>query len=132
MLAPDDISRRAAEQLRGLDEAARVAETFEVVAERGALWVWGDEGDVLFTEDARRRNLLPIWPYATVARLENEGEVDGEHAIRIPADVFLAEWLPQLADDDADIAIFPVEERNAAVLTLDEFRSRLTAALRLN
>ncbi|MBO3742942.1 DUF2750 domain-containing protein [Actinoplanes flavus] len=124
-MASDDISRREAERLRGLDETDRVARTFEAIADRGALWVWGDEGDVLFTEDARRRNLLPIWPYATVARLENEGEVDGEHAIRIPADVFLREWLPQLEEDDADIAVFPVEERNAAVLTLAEFRSRL-------
>jgi hypothetical protein len=40
--------------------------------------------------------------------------------------VFLTEWLPQLDEDDADIAIFPVEERNAAVLTLAEFRSRVT------
>ncbi|GGN85901.1 hypothetical protein GCM10010112_66840 [Actinoplanes lobatus] len=124
-MTSDDIPRPEAEQLRGLDETARVARTFEAIADRGALWVWGDEGDVLFTEDARRRNLLPIWPYATVARLENEGEVDGEHAIRIPADVFLREWLPQLEEDDADIAVFPVEERNAAVLTLAEFRSRL-------
>ncbi|GAA0455857.1 hypothetical protein Aca07nite_50590 [Actinoplanes capillaceus] len=124
-MTSDDIPRREAEQLRELDETARVARTFQAIADRGALWVWGDEGDVLFTEDARRRNLLPIWPYATVARLENEGEVDGEHAIRIPADVFLREWLPQLEEDDADIAVFPVEERNAAVLTLAEFRSRL-------
>jgi hypothetical protein len=126
-VASDDISRGQAERLRGLDEAARVATTFETLAGQGALWVWGDEDETLFTEDARRRTLLPIWPHATVARLENEGDVDGEHAIRIPLEVFLAEWLPQLAEDDADIAIFPVEERSAAVLTLDEFRSRVTA-----
>jgi hypothetical protein len=108
-----------------------VSRTFEAIAGSGALWVWGDEDETLFTEDAKRRTLLPIWPHATVARLENEGEVEGEHAIRIPADVFLKEWLPQLREDDADIAIFPVEER-AAVLPLSEFRSRMTAALRLN
>ncbi|BEL07341.1 hypothetical protein Q0Z83_055320 [Actinoplanes sichuanensis] len=125
-MASDDISRRDAERLLGLDATARMAATFEAIADRGALWVWGDEGDILFTEDGRRRNLLPIWPYATVARLENEGDVDGEHAIRIPVKVFLKEWLPQLEEDDADIAIFPVEERNAAVLTLAEFRSRLS------
>ncbi len=130
-MAPDDISRGEAERLRGLDEAARVSRTFEAIADSGALWVWGDEDETLFTEDAKRRTLLPIWPHATVARLENEGEVEGEHAIRIPADVFLKEWLPQLREDDADIAIFPVEER-AAVLPLSEFRSRMTAALRLN
>lgn len=67
-----------------------------------------------------------------MARLENEGDVDGEHAIKISADVFLKDWLPQLKEDDADIAIFPVEERNAAVLTLAEFRSKMTVALRLN
>ncbi|MFB9693613.1 DUF2750 domain-containing protein [Amorphoplanes digitatis] len=106
--------------------------TFEVIADKGALWVWGDEDEILFTEDARRRTLLPIWPHATVARLENEGDVDGEHAIRIPADVFLRDWLPQLREDDADIAVFPVEEHNATVLTLDEFRARMTAALRMN
>ena len=130
-MAPDDISRGEAERLRGLDEAARVSRTFEAIADSGALWVWGDEDETLFTEDAKRRTLLPIWPHATVARLENEGEVEGEHAIRIPADVFLREWLPQLREDDADIAVFPVEER-AAVLPLSEFRSRMTAALRLN
>jgi hypothetical protein len=131
-VAPDDISRGEAERLRGLDEATRVARTFEVIAGKGALWVWGDEDEILFTEDATRRTLLPVWPHATVARLENEGEVAGEHAIRIPAEVFLKEWLPQLDEDNADIAIFPVEERNAAILTLAEFRSRMTAALRLN
>ncbi|MGX6605021.1 DUF2750 domain-containing protein [Micromonosporaceae bacterium Da 78-11] len=131
-MARDDISRGQAERLRGLDEAARVATTFEVLADNGALWVWGDEDETLFTEDAKRRTLLPIWPHATVARLENEGELDGEHAIRIPVHVFLKEWLPQLDEDDADIAIFPVEELSAAVLTLAEFRSRMTAALRLN
>ncbi|GIF23718.1 hypothetical protein BJ973_004329 [Actinoplanes tereljensis] len=131
-MAPDDISRREAERLRGLADDARVARTFEVLADQGALWVWGDEEEILFTEDARRNTLLPIWPYATVARLENEGEVDGEHAIRIAVDVFLTEWLPQLKDDDAGISIFPVEETNTSVLTLDEFRSRMTAALRLN
>jgi uncharacterized protein DUF2750 len=131
-VASDDISRGEAERLRGLDEAARVARTFETIAGRGALWVWGDEDEILFTEDGRRRTLLPIWPHATVARLENEGDVDGEHAIRITTEVFLREWLPQLDEDDADIAVFPVEERNAAVLTLAEFRSRITAALRLN
>jgi Protein of unknown function (DUF2750) len=125
-VASDDISRGQAERLRGLDEAARVERTFEALASKGALWVWGDEDETLFTEDARRRTLLPIWPHATVARLENEGEVDGEHAIKIRVDVFLKEWLPQLADDRAEIAVFPVEERPAAVLTLDEFRSRLT------
>ena len=126
-MASDDVSRREAERLRGMDAAARVARTFEVIAGTGALWVWGDEDEILFTEDARRTTLLPIWPYATVARLENEGEVDGEHAIRIPVEVFLAEWLPQLKEDDADIAIFPVEELNAAVLTRREFRLRVTA-----
>jgi hypothetical protein len=131
-VASDDVSRREAERLRGMDEAARVARTFEVLADTGALWVWGDEDEILFTEDARRTTLLPIWPHATVARLENEGEVDGEHAIRIPVEVFLREWLPQLKDDDADIAIFPVEERNAAILTRKEFRLRMTAALGLN
>ena len=131
-MASDDVSRREAERLRGLAEAARVDVTFEVIADRGALWVWGDEYEILFTEDARRTTLLPIWPHATVARLENEGEVDGEHAIRISIDVFLEEWLPQLKDDDAEIAIFPVEERHAAILTLEEFRSRITAALRLD
>jgi hypothetical protein len=129
-VASDDVPPREAERLRGLAEAARVALTFEVLADRGALWVWGDEDEILFTEDARRNTLLPIWPHATVARIENEGEVDGEHAIRILMPVFLKEWLPQLEDDDAGIAIFPVEERNAAVLTLGEFRSRMTAALR--
>ncbi|GID90714.1 hypothetical protein Adi01nite_01260 [Amorphoplanes digitatis] len=131
-MARDDISRGEAERLRRLDEAARVTRTFEVIADKGALWVWGDEDEILFTEDARRRTLLPIWPHATVARLENEGDVDGEHAIRIPADVFLRDWLPQLREDDADIAVFPVEEHNATVLTLDEFRARMTAALRMN
>jgi hypothetical protein len=129
-MASDDVSRREAERLRGLAEADRVALTFEVLADRRALWVWGDEDETLFTEDARRTTLLPIWPHATVARLENEGEVDGEHAIKIPMDVFLKEWLPQLKDDDAEIAIFPVEERNAAILTLDEFRARITATQR--
>ncbi|WP_430784053.1 DUF2750 domain-containing protein [Actinoplanes sp. G11-F43] len=127
-MASDDISRREAERLLALGAEDRTAGTFEVIAERGALWVWGDEGDILFTEDGRRRNLLPIWPYATVARLENEGDVDGEHAIRIPLKVFLKEWLPQLEEDDADIAIFPVEEVNAAVVTLAEFRSRVSPA----
>lgn len=129
-MASDDISRREAEQLLKLGAEARVAKTFEVIAAKGALWVWGDEGDILFTEDGRRRNLLPIWPYATVARLENEGDVDGEHPIRIRTDVFLKEWLPQLDEDDADIAIFPVEEVNAAVVTLAEFRSRVAPARR--
>jgi hypothetical protein len=127
-VASDDISRGAAQRLRGLADAARVARTFEVLAEKGVLWVWGDEDETLFTEDATRRTLLPIWPHATVARLENEGEVDGEHAIKIPVDVFLKEWLPQLTEDDADIAIFPVEERSAAVLTLAEFSARVAAA----
>ena len=131
-MAADDVSRRDAERLRGLGGDDRVARTFEILAATGALWVWGDEDEVLFTEDARRTTLLPIWPHATVARIENEGEVDGEHAIRIPLPVFVSEWLPQLADDRADIAIFPVEETNAAILTRDEFRSRMTAALRLN
>ena len=125
-MVSDDVSRREAERLRGLAAAARVEMTFEVLAARGALWVWGDEYEILFTEDARRTTLLPIWPHATVARLENEGEVDGEHAIRISMDTFLGEWLPQLKDDDAGIAIFPVEERPAAILTLDEFRTRMT------
>lgn len=128
-MAADDVSRREAEQLRGLAGADRVARTFEVLADRGALWVWGDEDEILFTEDERRNTLLPIWPYATVARLENEGEVDGEHAVKIAVDVFLQEWLPQLKDDRAGIAIFPVEDRNAAILTLDEFRSRMTDVL---
>jgi hypothetical protein len=131
-VAADDVSRREAERVRGLAATSRVDRTFEVLAQQGALWVWGDEDEILFTEDARRNTLLPIWPHATVARLENEGEVDGEHAIRISLDVFLTEWLSQLKEDDADIAICPVEERNAVVLTLDEFRSRMTAALGLN
>jgi hypothetical protein len=131
-VARDDISRGQAERLRGLDEAARVTRTFEVLADNGALWVWGDEDETLFTEDVTRRTLLPIWPHATLARLEYDGEVDGEHAIRIPVEVFLQDWLPQLTEDDADISIFPVEERGAATLTPAEFRSRLTAAMRVN
>ncbi|GAA1640061.1 DUF2750 domain-containing protein [Actinoplanes couchii] len=125
-MASDDISRREAEQLLKLDAEARVTRTFEAIAAKGELWVWGDEGDILFTEDGRRRNLLPIWPHATVARLENEGDVDGEHAIRIRTDVFLKEWIPQLEEDHADIAIFPVEEVNAAVIPLADFRARLS------
>ena len=62
-MASDDVSRREAERLRGMDAPARVARTFEVLAETGALWVWGDEDEILFTEDARRTTLLPIWPY---------------------------------------------------------------------
>ena len=131
-MTSDDISRGQAERLRGLAATARLARTFEVIADRGELWVWGDEDEILFTEDGKRRTLLPIWPHATLARLENEGEVDGEHAIRIPVDVFLDEWLPQLAEDDADIAVCPVEEQSAAILTLAEFRSRMTAVLRRN
>ncbi|MDI6100354.1 DUF2750 domain-containing protein [Actinoplanes sp. NEAU-A12] len=128
----DDISRGEAQRLRGLTEAARATRTFEILADSGALWVWGDEDEVLFSEDGERRTLLPIWPHATVARMENEGEVDGEHPIRITTEAFLNQWLPQLEEDEANIAIFPVEDRNAAVITLAEFRSRMTAALRLN
>ncbi|MFI5933967.1 DUF2750 domain-containing protein [Actinoplanes sp. NPDC051494] len=124
-MARDDISRGEAERLRAGSTADRVTRTFEVLADKGALWVWGEEDDILFTEDAARRTMLPIWPYPALARLEHEGDVDGEHAIRIPVDVFLKEWLPQLEDDDADIAIFPVEERPAETLTPAEFRSRL-------
>lgn len=129
-MARDDISRGEADRLRRLDDAARLDRTFTIIAAEGAVWVWGDEDEVLFTEDGERRTLLPVWPHATVARLENEGEVAGEHAIRIPAKAFLDEWLPQLEEDDAVIAVFPVEDRNAAVLDLADFRSRLTAALR--
>ncbi|HWS39031.1 MAG TPA: DUF2750 domain-containing protein [Actinoplanes sp.] len=129
-MASDDISRREAEQLLKLGADDRVTRTFEAITAQGALWVWGDEGDILFTEDGRKRNLLPIWPYATVARLENEGDVDGEHPIRISTATFVKEWLPQLDEDDADIAIFPVEEVNAAVVTLAEFRNRVTPARR--
>ncbi|KUL41816.1 DUF2750 domain-containing protein [Actinoplanes awajinensis] len=131
-MAQDDISRGEADRLRKLDDEARVAKTFEVIAAKRALWVWGDEDETLFTEDGKRNTLLPIWPYATVARLDNEGEVDGEHAIKISVDVFLKEWLPQLAEDDADIAIFPVEEMPAGVVTLSDFRSRLSVAQRVN
>ncbi|MEV6345476.1 DUF2750 domain-containing protein [Actinoplanes sp. NPDC051851] len=127
-MARDDIARGQAERLRQLDDAARVATTFDAIINNGALWVWGDEGDILFTEDARRRNLLPIWPHATVARLENEGDEPGEEAIRIPLKVFLKEWLPQLEEDEADIAIFPVEGLNAATVTLSDFRARVSPA----
>jgi hypothetical protein len=129
-VARDDISRGEADRLRALGDAARLNRTFEIFGDKGAVWVWGDEDEVLFTEDGERRTLLPVWPHATVARMENEGEVSGEHAIRIPVKVFLNEWLPQLEEDDAVIAVFPVEDRNAAVLDLADFRSRLTAALR--
>jgi hypothetical protein len=129
-VARDDISRGEADRLRALGDAARLDRTFEIFADKGSVWVWGDEDEVLFTEDGERRTLLPVWPHATVARMENEGEVAGEHAIRIPTKAFLKEWLPQLEEDDAVIAVFPVEDRYAAVLTLDEFRSRLTAAQR--
>ncbi|WP_052721204.1 DUF2750 domain-containing protein [Actinoplanes rectilineatus] len=124
-MAPDDISRGEAQRLRGLDGTARLGRTFEIIADRGALWVWGDEDEVLFTENGERRTLLPVWPHATVARMENEGEVKGEHAIRIPVKEFLTEWLPQLEEDEALIAVFPVEDEHAAVLTLDEFRTGL-------
>jgi len=130
-VASDDISRAQAERLRGLAEAARVTTTFEILADQGALWVWGDEDETLFTEDGTRRTLLPIWPHATPARLENEGEVDGEYAIKIGVTEFLKEWLPQLEDDDADIAVFPVEDQIAAILTPAEFRARMTAAIGL-
>lgn len=129
-MASDDISRREAERLLALDADTRITRTFEAIADQGAVWVWGDEGDILFTEGERRRNLLPIWPYATVARLENEGDVPGEHAIRIPLKSFLKDWLPQLEEDEADIALFPVEEVNAAVITLSDFRSRVTSVRR--
>ena len=129
-MASDDISRGEAQRLRGLDDAARLDRTFAIIGSTGSLWVWGDEDEVLFTEDGERRTVLPVWPYATVARLENEGEVAGEHAIRIPAAEFLKEWLPQLEEDEARIAVFPVEDRNAAVLDLADFRARLTAVLR--
>ncbi|GAA4954470.1 DUF2750 domain-containing protein [Actinoplanes utahensis] len=129
-MASDDISRGEAQRLRGLEDAARLTRTFEIIGSRGSLWVWGDEDEVLFTEDGERRTLLPVWPHATVARLENEGEVAGEHAIEIRAGDFLTEWLPQLEEDDARIAVFPVEDRNAAVLDLADFRARLSAALR--
>lgn len=128
-MAPDDISRGQAEKLRGLDGAARTDRTFEVLADKGVLWVWGDEDETLFTEDADRRTLLPIWPHATVARLENEGEVPDEYAVRVPLKTFLGEWLPQLEEDGAMISIFPVELRSAAVLTPAEFRARLNAAV---
>ena len=131
-MARDDISRGQAEKLRGLGDEARLARTFEILAGRGELWVWGDEDEILFTENVARQTLLPVWPHATLARLENEGEVAGEHPIRIPVKVFLEEWLPQLEDDDAVIAVFPVEEQSAAILTLAEFGSRMTAALRIN
>ncbi|GAA2568602.1 hypothetical protein GCM10010435_48080 [Winogradskya consettensis] len=125
-MARDDISRGEAERLRALGGDDRVAATFDVLAGKGVLWVWGDEFDTLFTEDARRTTLLPIWPYATVAQLENEEDAEpGEHPIAIPVDEFLKEWLPQLEEDDADIAIFPVDGHNAGQLTLKEFRAKL-------
>jgi hypothetical protein len=129
-VAPDDISRGQAEKFRGLGGDDRAARTFEILAERGALWVWGDEDEILFTETADRRTQLPIWPYPALAKLEHDAEVKGERPVRIPVDEFLAEWLPQLADDEAEISVCPVEERGAAVLDGAEFRTRMTAARR--
>jgi hypothetical protein len=128
--AAADIPAAEVARLRDLDGPGRLTATIETMARSGVVWVWGEEDDILFTEDVGRATVLPVFPRAALAEAEFAGDDPAEQPIGIKLDRFLGEWLPQLEDDRAGIAVFPVEDRIAATLTPDEFRSRIAAARR--
>lgn len=128
-MASDDISQNEVSRLRALRGAARTTMTLNTIAATGVLWVWGDHEDTLFTEDADGTTVLPVWPHAALAEAECGGDPT-EHPIEVALDRFLEVWLPQLAEDDAAIAVCPVENRIAVTLDRDEFASKIAVARR--
>jgi hypothetical protein len=129
-MASDDIPAGEVARLRGLKGPGRLLTTIDTVASTGVLWVWGDDEDTLFTEDADGITVLPVWPWAALAEAEAAGDDPAEHPIEVKLDRFLDVWLPQLEEDGDAIAVFPSEGRIAVTLTPDEFRSKIAAAMR--
>jgi hypothetical protein len=129
-VAQESISPDEAQRLRELKGASRTTRTFEILADTGVLWVWGDDDDTLFMQDADGTGVLPVWPYAALARVECEGAASGEHPIDVAVDRFIEVWLPQIEDDKMGVAVFPVNGRIAVTLTAAEFRSKIAAARR--
>ena len=129
-MAADDIPPAEVTRLRELKGASRLVTTVQTIARTGVLWVWGDDEETTFTEDADGITVLPLWPYASLAEAEYGGENPDEHPIEVKLDRFLEVWLPQLEGDGDAIAVFPSGGRIAVTLDPAEFRSKITAARR--
>jgi hypothetical protein len=121
------LSRRQYETIRQLDSEERYERLLEAIAEHGQLFALTMGQGYLMLADAEGRECLAVWPHPDFAQEFQTAEWAGASPRAIPAEAWLERWLPGLAADKTDIAVFPLPGKAYATIAAADFLADLTA-----
>lgn len=86
------------------------------VADWEEVWGLASEGGWVMAGDSDGRQCMPFWPHAAYAEAMAAEEWRDSRPKAIGLSEFLTKWLPGMAKDGLDVAVFPTPDQKGVVV----------------
>jgi hypothetical protein len=116
------------EAVTALDGEARYKHFVKQVADWRQVWSLCTDHGWVMAEEAGRE-LVPMWPHERYAAVCASGAWHGAVPGSVELATLLTEWLPHLARQQRNIAVFPVPSGKGVSVSPDQLRDDLDLAI---
>lgn len=130
---PTEVSDEEFQSVTALPGAERYAHFVRQVAEQKEVWSLRTLGGWVSMDDDEGERAMPIWPHRRYAEIFATGDWTNTRAAPIELAVWIKRWLPGMAADEVQVAVFPVlaHKEDNVVVTPEELQRELEEALAL-
>ena len=125
----EDLPDSEIESVHALSPAGRYGYFVTKVSQQGELWGLScSEGWALASGDDGRQ-AVPVWPHPAFALASAVGSWEGNAPELIKLEDWMSKWLPGLAKDGLQVAVFPTATARAVFVELSDHLSHLVFKL---
>jgi hypothetical protein len=126
---PKEVSDDEFRGVTALSGPDRYSHFIRRVADFEEVWTLrSSDGWVTMGDDAGHE-CIPVWPHKRYAESCIRDDWSDARATRIELDAWMTRWLPGLAHDGLQIAVFPVEEQQTVMIPPEALQRDLEAEL---
>jgi Protein of unknown function (DUF2750) len=125
---PYDLNDEQYESVLALSAPQRYEHFLKRICDTERIYLLEDQGTpvILSDDTGDARSQLPLWPHPRYAQVYRERQGGTGHA-SIDLRALLEEVLPDLAEADIDVAVFPSPEGKAPVVAPERLREDILA-----
>jgi hypothetical protein len=100
------------------------------IADSEVLWSLKSADGWVLASDDKGTHLVPVWPAERFAQACADGFWAGSVATPITLGDWLAKWLPGIARDNRQVAVFPTPRSKGALVLPEKFQADLQEELK--
>jgi hypothetical protein len=111
------------------DAKTRLQYMVKRVADWEEIWTLKTPDGFVLLGDKNESESIPVWPFSEFAHLCCSGDWANAVPFSISLEQFLTKWIPGIAADQRQIAIFPTSADKALVIDSEELKTLLDLAI---